>query len=368
VKSEKLIVKSGQFSHEGTKAPSIGTFPWCLGALVARTGKYIELSIVLFISMFVFFGCSSSKPFPEEESLLPSHKDEVYWLANFVIDGPGSTKNFARLLAVQTHSLRETFTYLHVSTNWANKSWYIQESQGTEIPALPSKQVWPMVLTIPQDSMRPEWKLYWNRKEIWLNYSTVIRSEPVSQGWRIHFPNQKPFKTSTLSSFPEILLLDPIQVQFRMVHEPEAPAWMHLTCFRHAGKAITAAGVTTTWVDLDLKSGEHLSFLAKISDSSVTLLHNRFWTNGNSEGRMLRDLDVKIPFEGYWTSPYSKKTYPLKIQLHSAEGQIDCEISTFRQEQEVLAGRQSFWMGGIEVTPTKLDYKIGAGNMYIFTH
>lgn len=66
-------------------------------------------------------------------------------------------------------------------------------------------------------------------------------------------------------------------------------------------------------------------------------------------------------------SQVSRKTYQLGIQMNFGM-RSDYIVRPMIEDQEIRAGKNSFWMGAIEAVDSVSGNQVATGNMYIFTH
>lgn len=64
----------------------------------------------------------------------------------------------------------------------------------------------------------------------------------------------------------------------------------------------------------------------------------------------LRNEDFKLTPLAWWTSPQTKARYPIRWRLQIASQQMDCEISTPLENQELALSGIAYWEGAIRVS------------------
>jgi hypothetical protein len=324
-------------------------------------------TVLLFLLLSgILGGCASHRAFPEEKALLPEQGVEKYWLLNQVSSFQNHQTQHDCILLTQSPSAEGTATSLFVSRWDSRDSSYHYGIQISTQAASSKPGRWPMAIHVAADSLGAGWRWFWDRHSIWVEGS-LIQAYDQDYHMHGHFYPCKPYTISTHTTTPSILEI----ASFNTTWESTAGgrnlyAEANLAVFVQASSLIQAdQPQAVCWVKLGLGKGDYLSLLLKMTpQGAFQILAQRY------EGDHLdwENVDLKVtPSETPpWKSLASKKNYPLQWTLST--GSRSLRIQPRIQNQEIQAGKKSFWMGAIEAIDTATGEHIGNGNMYIFTH
>lgn len=359
-------MKSGQFRHEGTKTPSIAADPWCLGALVARISNHLGLAIVLITSIIVSFGCSNSRPLPEEKPLLYAPTTEKYWLCHLVtgIDN-GDDIQFVHDCMLVTYSPTEQGNYTNFFlSEWSEIDSTFHFGMRSSKDAVWSRSgKWPLSVLIPEDSTHPAWRLHFSPKAIWLN-GAFANAEKKPLSMRGRSSAGKHYKV--LPFLPNVTATENTLYAYHIPKDTaEYFASIQLAEFTEAANLIAAGNAKAIyWIHFETGMDE-LSILLQLDlDGNLKLLgqQSRYHPHG-----IRAEAICKVEPEFQWTSQISHKTYQLGIHINLGMWN-DYIVRPMMEDQEIRAGKNSFWMGAIEAVDSLRGTQAAIGNMYIFTH
>jgi hypothetical protein len=311
--------------------------------------------ILVGLVLATMYACSS-RPYPEEKPFLREPPTEKYWLCNMVTDGPDSLEEHHCLLLTHSPSELGTFTSFFLSRWNAADSLYQFGTRLSNNAVWSKKGKWPLVASVPGDSVTPDWRFYWGRKAIWLEGE--VNGMPLQL--RGEHPYGKRFFTRQLHDNPDVFSIQSFTYDYRGDNEPDAK--IDLLAFVDASNLVNSDYARAIYcITLHDFSGDGVIILKMDPQGGLSLMGQDYsWRHGGG----YHNPFATIP-DAIWQSPHSHKSYSLGIQ-YAMEGEKYL-VRPRIQDQEIRAGRNSFWMGAVEVVRVGNGSHFASGNMYIFT-
>ncbi len=322
--------------------------------------------LVLLVSYMALDSCASHRAFPEEKALLPAPGVEKYWLLNQITSLQNHQTQHDCMLLTQSPGADGTAMSLFVS-RWDSRDSSYQYGMQTSTQATASKPGrWPMAIHVAADSLGAGWRWFWDRHSIWVEGS-LTQATDQSYWMHGHFYLRKPYTIIPLSTAPSILEIASFEHTWKSTEGGrDLFAEANLAVFVHANGLIQGAQAQAVyWVKLGLGKGDYLSLLLQMTPQGAFQILAQHYEGGYPDWENV-DLQVTQGEATPWKSLASKKSYCLDWTLST--GTRSLRIRPRLQNQEIQAGKKSFWMGAIEAIDVATGGSVGKGNMYIFTH
>jgi len=141
---------------------------------------------------------------------------------------------------------------------------------------------------------------------------------------------------------------------------------VYIRVFTGRGSLISRAKEESVcWMDIELDSGNQLSLLLGVDDGGEVRVEQALLQN-EKEGIPVRiQPKIRVAEKDQLVLSSGKK-YPLSYLLELYGDKRSLLIRPMARQQEILAGKRSFWMGAVECIDRESGALTGKGNMYIF--
>jgi hypothetical protein len=334
----------------------------CVSAVLRTAFTSVDMTIFL-----LCFLCSCNiRPLPEEKPLLFAPATEKYWLCNLVtgIEKKDDIQYVHDCMLV-TYSPTDQGKY----TNFFLSEWseldssfhYGMRSSGDAVWSKRGK--WPLSTHIPEDSAHAAWRLYYSSKAIWLEGAIGdVEQPPLKVRGRSY--SAKHFRV--LNFQPNVAATEMRLFEYNTSTETAQKfARMQLAEFTEAANLIAAENAKAIyWINFGADMAGDATLLLQLDyDGQIKVLGSDY--SYHPHGVRFPAVCKLVPGSD-WQSPNSRKTYDLGIDVDV--GWNHFIVRPMIADQEIRAGKNSFWMGAIEVVDSAKGYQAGIGNMYIFTH
>jgi hypothetical protein len=328
-------------------------------------------------------GCGGHRATTAEAVLFGHGESEKYWLFNQILtDLDGGTQHYS-LLVTQSPTAAGQATAFFVARYDSRDASY-HYGMGIDPAGQWSKpDRWPWIARMATqrgDSVTADWRLYWNRKALWLD-GYLNGGEGNAFTLRGHYPTKQalapfqmypvPLQDSVLQGRvmgPSVHVLTGMAGKLGVGAAPPRDGFLQAAVFDDMGTLLLARDAKAIyWLQMRQADGREDAYLLRLdaADRLTALSHfatdplHPWYNAGMDESDRWATTDA-------WTSPHSHKTYRLGIQVSTPL--YTHWIRPKKQVQEVQAGNKSFWMGAVDISTPATAAPFATGNMYIFTH
>ena len=305
--------------------------------------------------------CTTNRALPEEKVLFQDSLEGKWYLINGIVKSErGDDLHFSNLITCR-YDRKQLFT-AWFTTRWsaADSSFEWSVRNGATPFTKHAAPRFPLFFELPalDEQQGRDW------------YGMLKRSaweQQISEGAdgsksniTLQFPEQKPFRLLETNPEPEIWSLTPA---------PEAtsedrPAFFSLSVLVEGDGLLRLARQNSiAWMDLYLEDQRKLSLLLQIDpQNQIHVLASNRQLKGETWTISADPTDTAV-----WTSPVSGKKYLLNFQLQLAGGQTAYRIIPKSAAQEIPAGKNSLWMGAMELRDESGNRISGSGNLYLLS-
>lgn len=309
---------------------------------------------------------------PGESALLPATKKEKYWLLTLETQEAHDhhaqvEENVVSALIFYSPTPTGAYASFFLSQWTSADSVYRFGMYTRDNAACSGEKRWPIVVNFPSDSSENKWRWYFGRKHIWLDgMFQSPRPQPISLRG-MYSPSQPPLDTLQIATYPAATALPPLDYKYMSSQGKQTRLGMaRIIALENASILINSPGTKAVyWISFGTSRlpDNHL-FMESKEDGTVDMLGSHYGHEEHGHFHTTPIQKVALSLDSDWESPHSHKTYGLGVDLQT-------EPSTLRlrpviADQEIRAGRNSFWMGAIQALGED-GQALGVGNMYIFT-
>lgn len=338
------------------------------------------LSLLLTLSV-TLATCANHRALPEEKAILPEAGVEKYWLFNQVVPEGDGYFHYDCMLLVQSPTAQGDATSFFASewNSYDSSYYYGMQVDPKGNWSRPGR--WPMIARLDGDSTATHWRLFWDRKSLWFDgeYRSPKKYPLASHGALVP---QKPWDAYRLLPVesdtarptygiqplaPKVFVFPPFAGSWRNGDAGSFGAATQGGVFCDASTLIQAANAKAVyWVQLIDSVGNQTTHLLQLgNDGRMSVLAEALCSIEGKREVIQRNFGHFV-CGGGWESPHSRKTYLLELEFNGANDPL--LIRPKIQDQELQAGKKSFWMGAVEARRAAEEQPYASGNMYIFTH
>lgn len=328
--------------------------------------------IILMMALF-FTACKPGRIVQNEAAILPESNKGKWWIINAIVqDVHGKDLHVNSLISLDRAAgidYASCFTSVWSESN----SMYYTGTRITKVVDVQFKNSIPFRLSFPaRDSLGMEWSLLVKRNRIQLLTSVNSKESILPVGYTellASFHKQVPFAVSVISASPQAWAVSPLEAATSITGNISAASPSKIQVRVFTDKEILlkrSESAYVHWLDLDLKSGKHLSILFSTGSNDVVQADAvLLWDeNGQIMARPQLILQTSNNESG-GASPLTK-AYPLFFSIALPGQQVNIKLQPRMIDQEITANKNTYWMGAMEATDSQSGQSAGKGNMYIF--
>jgi len=315
-------------------------------------------------------GCSARRAAIPGQYLYPEKTTPKWWIINTMLeDEAGMDLHFCALINAESAE-GKNYAACYVSLYAENGDRYYYGANISSAARIGYKTGQPISIIFPDDDAgKTGWR--WQLDNVSMNLETRAGKSGdagVPLDLQLKFNQAPPLLVFALNGTVPVNSTGIRNAEARLSGlvkaRSSAPVFIHVFTGRETLLAHTKAGAVC-WTDLELASGKQVSLMYTINDSGPARIEHALLRNGLNErpvsiAPMIRL--VQIERRGL----ISGKNYPLGYLLELQEEKRSFLVKPKNLQQEVLAGKRSFWMGAVECVDPKTGMETGKGNMYIF--
>ncbi len=316
--------------------------------------------------------CVTSRVTQQEAVLLPVADNGKWWIINTILqDRFGKDVHFNSLVSVdKTGGKNYAACYFSV-WNESDNTFYTG-TRNALLPEMRFKNKFPVKIFFPgKDSADMDWSLVIKRNG--LNFLAALNSitNPLPRNYTelsAVFPKQNPFALSVINASPQAWAVNPLQADLTISGSMQSSASGKLLIRIFADKELLlkkSSAAYVHWLDLTLQSGKQLSILFTTGTSGVETNAVLLWDEqGNimAKPQVIMQKIENVPVQAGTLS----RQYPLFFSVILPEQHLNIQLQPRMTRQEILANKNSCWMGAVEATDSQSGKAMGKGNMYIF--
>ena len=297
--------------------------------------------------------CMSRKATPAEVPITPAPATQEWWIVNAILAPGIPAETHYLLLYTREPSPQGTFSTAFSALYHLESDTYTTHHDITDSAYTSKTGHFPLVLR------QGPTELNLNRK------SGLLRTPFADFGpftWK--HTNPATLQPDALQPQPLIHTLPPLTTHT----QDGTQLLLHISVIREGEHLMSPQdGRALCWIDLHLYGTGNLTCLGKVApDGSFEVLgHLQHDTLGHINPQI--NWSVSALREKAWTSPHSRKTYPMEFNFSDAYDAFI--LSPNKPDQEMQLGAKSFWMGGVTFRHLfNKEFEVGTGNMFIFKH
>lgn len=324
---------------------------------------------ILFLSfMIMMISCASNWAIDEEKILFPEQSKSKLWMINVISTDSVLDDRHVNILISYTPVSGKNYVSFYTSFWSENDQNYSSGFHSEEIPIQKNKLSFPIKIeTVVNDSIHEKSRWEFGRNK--MHYQTGLYNEAFHE--YLNFKMKAVFEKKMLFSIsdgPRMAGILPVNAEIKLSgdYKDQFPASISQHVIHDPKEIIDKSKNNFIgFLDLRFRNEKYCSILFETDGADyTTILDQSFWENGqhiyqNYPSKMVSDQD------GKWQSSHSGKSYPLGyfITLPYFDKQI--YLKPILNEQELMASKNSFWMGAVKLYDKKDGSSIGEGNLYI---
>lgn len=334
----------------------------------ASAGHRMRTTMGWLIGVVVLLAaCTAHRATTTEQAILPEAGKEKFWLFHTVGKTLDSVIHHYALLLTQRPTASGKATSFFVA-HWDDGNKAFEYGCINAPNAAWSKAArWPMNALLRADSTEADWQFYFNRHALQLK---GLFQAPASRAFSLRgqFARTDSLQVLAADTFPQIEVL-------QHGHGTLVAGHAHMdgdlmgAVFVDAGALLSdpmikavywlqIMGLDATWnrsLLFFMDADGHLRWVKAAAQQGTGALRSQLPWQDNGQ------FFPQMP----WRSSHSGKTYALALAYRAPYEAF--LIRPRAEDQEIRAGKKSFWMGAVEmVDDARSQTPLALGNMYIF--
>ena len=328
--------------------------------------------LLVLVCAMSFTACVTERVSQQELVFLPEAEKGKWWIINTILqDSYGKDVHFNSLISIDKTG-GKNYAACFVSAWSESGNVYYSATRNALIPDMKFKNKFPVKILFPgKDSLDMGWSLVMKRNG--LSFITALNSKTktLSAGYTelsARFSRQSPFAVSVINASPQAWAVNPLPADVKTTGnlQSSASGKLLLRVFTDKELLLKKSSVAYVhWLDLTLRSGKQLSILFTTDTVGVKTNAVLLW---DEQGNIMSKPQVLLQniSNDHVQSGTLTRQYPLFFSVVLPTQHLNIQLQPRMTEQEIMANKNSCWMGAVEAIDSQSGMPLGKGNMYIF--